>query len=63
MSTLTVTRKTLDGLGISAADLQDATFDRACEAQPRGHAGLPGFDMTRDIAVVVLPSGGVVLPQ
>jgi hypothetical protein len=61
--TLTVTRETLDALGVSAADLQEPTLTGHAKRGLEAILASRGFDVTRDIEVIVLPSGGVVLSQ
>ena len=63
MPTLTVTRQTLEALGISAADLREPTPSGHAKRRLEAMLASQGFDLTGNIDAVVLPSGGVVLSQ
>jgi hypothetical protein len=64
MPTITVTREMLEALGISSADLHEPILTGHAKRSLEGALTAHGFDVTRDIGLVVLASGeGVVLTQ
>jgi len=63
MPTLTVTRQTLEALGVSAADLREPTLTGHARRRLEAILASQGFDPTGDIDAVVLQSGGVILSQ
>ena len=64
MPTITVTREMLEALGISSADLYEPILTGHAKRSLEGTLTSHGFDVTRDVSLVVLASGeGIVLTQ
>jgi hypothetical protein len=64
MPTTTVTRATLEALGISIADLEEPHLTGHAKRNLEPLLTSRGFDLTRDIGFAVLTSGeGIVLTQ
>ena len=64
MLTLTVTRETLEALGVSSADLQQPSLTGHAKRSLEPMLASRGFDPARDIHLVVLVGGeGIVLTQ
>jgi hypothetical protein len=64
MPTMTVTRATLDALGISIADLEEPNLTGHAKRSLEPLLASRGFDITRDIGLAVLTSReGIVLTQ
>jgi hypothetical protein len=64
MPTLTVSRETLEALGVSYADLLGSSLTGHAKRSLEPMLASRGFDPARDIRLVVLASGeGVVLTQ